>query len=671
MLVINMGILGSTSIVVISLVLSSSRSEGSNLLNQKLGCLDFSLTMLKAKTLVGSETMQNGFLERIGFLKSPFLFSVDSCNAALNTKVKNAKVQTIAAQIYRSEYNITLQEFETLANKCIKARSPKISAHPKYRSIDGRGNNLKNPEWGASDTPFSRYGPQNYEDGIYKIRKSVTGADLPNARLLVQNLLMKAVRSPPPKVTYNMMGLLIILFATHDLHYQVPTTPHCKDADIRCCSKDGQYALPNDLSNPACFPIEISKDDPFYKHENIGCLNVVRSQLGTYSNVVKPGQILNRATAYLDLSLIYGNHESELRPIRLYKGGKLRMGKGNLLPVDFNGKYLPSMDRFIVTPIASIWPALFARNHNNLAARLAKLNKHWDDETVFQEARRINIANFQFNLITAKSIEKVFNKVINESYSEERNAATSVEFSFTYRGGHYYIPQHMVLLHKNSSETKHLQSDTIGKIEILENDFDAVLRGAAQQHVNDEQYADEVVNRIGKDSKGYGLDLISLDIQRARDQGIPSFVEIRRKCKLQPEINSFDDFGKIFNKANVELLKSMYASYEDVDFYVGGLLEAFVSVANPFAGHTFGCIIGENYNNVMGGDIYYFSHPENPHPFSTAQINAVRNYTIPNIFCANSGMKDTNKYWSLTPSAMNPITKCTEFPPMDLSAWKE
>ncbi|KAG4079842.1 hypothetical protein HA402_014973 [Bradysia odoriphaga] len=258
-------------------------------------------------------------------------------------------------------------------------KATKIRAHPKYHAIDGRGNNLKNPEWGASDTPFSRYGPQNYKDGIYKIRKSVTGADLPNARLLFHNLLMKAVRSPPPKVTYNMMGLLIILFATHDLHYQVPTTPHCKDADIRCCSKDGQYALPNDLLNPACFPIEISKDDPSYKHGNIGCLNVVRSQLETYSNVVKPGQIpqiLNRATAFLDLSLIYGNYESELRPIRLFKGGKLRMGKGNLLPVDFNGKYLPSMDRFIVTPIASIWPALFARNHNNLAARLAKLNKH-------------------------------------------------------------------------------------------------------------------------------------------------------------------------------------------------------------------------------------------------------------------------------------------------------
>ncbi|KAG4079788.1 hypothetical protein HA402_014919 [Bradysia odoriphaga] len=665
-----MGISRNTAFMLFSFVLISS-FEYSNQMSSIIGCPELSAIIRKAQSLVESETNYTDFLERNGFLKNPFLFSVDSCNTDLNTKVKNAKVQTIAAQIYRSEYNITLQEFETLAINCIKAKAPKISANPKYRSIDGRGNNLNNPEWGASDTPFSRYGQQNYEDGIYKIRKSVTGADLPNARLLVQDLLMKAVRSPPPKVTYNMMALLIILFATHDLHYQVPTTPHCKDADIRCCSKDGQYALPNDLSNPACLPIEISKEDPFYKQDNIGCLNVVRSQLGTYSNVVKPGQILNRATAYLDLSLIYGNHESELRPIRLYEGGKFRMGKGNLLPVDSKGKYLPSMDRFVVTPIGSIWPALFARNHNHLAERLAKLNKHWDDETVFQEARRINIANFQFNLITAKNIEKVFNKVVNESYSPERNVATYAEFSFTYRAGHYYIPQHMVLRHENNSETKYLQSDTIGKIYLLENDFDAALSGAIHQHINVGQYADEVVNRIGKNSRGYGMDLIALDIQRGRDQGISSFVEIRRKCNLKPEINSFDDFGKIVNKANVELLKSMYESFEDVDFYIGGLLESFASIGNPLAGPTFGCVIGENYNNVMGGDIYFFSHPENPHPFTTEQINAIRKYSVSNIFCANSGLNETYKYWSLTPSAINPKTKCADYPPMDLSAWKD
>lgn len=139
-----------------------------------------------------------------------------------------------------------------------------------------------------------------------------------------------------------------------------------------------------------------------------------------------------------------------------------------------------------------------------------------------------------------------------------------------------------------------------------------------------------------------------MDIQRSRDHGIASFVEIRRKCKLTPEINSFDDFNLIFNKANVALLKKFYSSYEDVDFYVGGLLEAFESVGNPFAGPTFGCVIGENYRNAMGGDIYFYSHPENPHPMTKAQLDAISRYSVSHLFCANSGLNETNKLWYVT-----------------------
>lgn len=220
---------------------------------------------------------------------------------------------------------------------------------------------------------------------------------------------------------------------------------------------------------------------------------MVRSQIAEFQDDVQAGEILNQATSYLDLSLIYGNDETETKQIRLYENGKFRMGKNNVLPVDSNGKYLKSMDRFVAVPIASVWPALFARNHNHLAERLAILNPHWSDEIVFQEARRINIAVFQYNLIAAKSIERVFNKAVNERYSETRNAGVFLEFSYAYRGAHYYIPSDMVFRDENYTQTKEIRfSDTIRKINLLENDFDGVLRGTVNQYVNTGPYSDEV-----------------------------------------------------------------------------------------------------------------------------------------------------------------------------------
>lgn len=454
--------------------------------------------------MIGAENYRSSILQKSGFTFEDNVFgadpTVDTCAVAGS---KNARLHTIAADIYISDNYGTLADFQSDVSQCDALGSApstctrSLNPLPKYRPVDGRGVNRNNPEYGASDTPFARFAPIGYDDAISSVRKSVSGADLPNVRDIVQNVLTKAVgvtpKDGPNDVQYGVFALMTVLFITHDVHYQTPIQPKNDENEISCCKLDNSGPLPSAVQDDSCLPIEISKDDSFYSSGNIGCINLVRSQTTEYINTAQPGQPMNRATSYLDLSLIYGNHQSELDQIRLYKGGKFRMSASGLLPADVNGNYIPSMKRFTMVPMASVWPSLFAKNHNTLAEGLAEKNPHWTDEVLFQEARRINIATFQYNLITSGAVQDSISKIpINETYDALKNPATTLEFAIAYRTPHYYIHDQMLFLAADGTATYWNQSDTIGRIDILEKKFDDAMRGALNQVVNVGPYSGEV-----------------------------------------------------------------------------------------------------------------------------------------------------------------------------------
>jgi peroxidase len=84
----------------------------------------------------------------------------------------------------------------------------------KYRRVDGLCNNLENPTWGATMTPFQRLIGPLYSDSINQPRISVTGHDLPPSRVVSRTI-------HPDEGYHDHAGTVMIVawgqFMDHDL----------------------------------------------------------------------------------------------------------------------------------------------------------------------------------------------------------------------------------------------------------------------------------------------------------------------------------------------------------------------------------------------------------------------------------------------------------------------
>lgn len=75
----------------------------------------------------------------------------------------------------------------------------------------------------------------------------------------------------------------------------------------------------------------------------------------------------------------------------------------------------------------------------------------------------------------------------------------------------------------------------------------------------------EVTNHLFEEPKKpfSGMDLISLNLQRARDHGIPPYNEFRQKCNLT-RARDFDDLASDMPLKVVDKLKAVYESVDDI-----------------------------------------------------------------------------------------------------------
>ncbi|KOB71135.1 Chorion peroxidase [Operophtera brumata] len=453
----------------------------------------------------------------------------------------------------------------------------------KYRSQDGTCNNLANPHrWGVSNTPFRRmtttFSPSFL--GISSPRGSVTGDPLPSARDV-------SITVHRPSYAHDSAFTVMLAVWGQFVDHDITSTALSKgqnSSSLACCDA-------SQPPHPECFPVEMDVEDPFYQDYNLTCMEFVRSAPAPTCHF-GPREQLNQATAYIDGSTVYGFNLRRAGRLRLAADGELKMlkiGSRHLLP--------PSTDpndgcntNLHLTTMHLIW----ARQHNRLAAEFSAMNPRWDDETLYQEARRVVGAQMQ-HIITDTQ-----NGTIN------------------------YVQLHQML-------------------------FNPYTLYVATGPKNS-------VNVTPAPAGPCGLDLVSLNIQRGRDHGLPSYPRWREVCGLSAPRN-FTDLADIFDDSSLSRINNIYESVDDIDLYTGALAE---DPKGRLLGPTLTCLISDQFLRLKLGDRFWYETDDETVGFTIGVI------------CANEALLERAQPRVMeAASPTNPLVDCMELPQPDFAPWAE
>jgi hypothetical protein len=578
-------------------------------------------------------------------------------------------------------------------------KEPKCEVE-RYRSMSGVCNNLDNPLWGKADVTHQRFIPPNFADGISAPRVSVTGAPLPSPRLI-----SRAVHTDDGFHDHAVTIFLVFWgqFIDHDITLTSETKDPVTNKTPKCCEG---------AQNPACLPIEVPADDGFFSKFNQRCINLVRSPNGVRKNcALGTRSTFNVLSSIMDGNTVYSNSEETLEKLRSFKGGEFKMlpvfeqfRLKPLLPLKLEkpnqGCIRPGEDVYCFlageprvnenTALASIH-TLMVRAHNTFAHELAAINPHWSDETIFQEVRHINVAVMQhvtYNeflpMVLGKEImEKNKLILLKSGYLEGYDStvdptSSSVFAQAVFRFGHTLLPS---TLERWSKTHRYVGSQRLH--ELLQQPYDlykggwidsyimGMINQVAQAYDNSitQEVTDHLFQEPGKD---FGLDLAALNLQRAREHGIPGYSKWREFCGLRP-FKNWDDLHGTFNNQTVNGWRKYYAAVEDIDLWSAGVSEK--PLPGSMVGPTFGCLMAKQFHNLRFGDRFWYENGGWPSSFTLEQLAEIRKIKLSRIICDNTDEMDSIQVYSmvLPDHEINPRVPCKSgiLPKIDLTKWRD
>jgi peroxidase len=447
----------------------------------------------------------------------------------------------------------------------------------EYRSVTAHGNNLANPSLGSAPGLMQR-GDEgaDYADGMRRPH------DRGNERSISNKFhALKDVLVDPHRAHFNMVAVLFGQLLNHDLE-ENRFFGHNVDNNKSFVTPDSPYQ----------FVWILDENDPIatFRGQNrirdgVPCGVPFKPTAGAFvDGVFRPGTI---TSAFLDLSQVYGPDEHTVHVLREYSGGRMLVedfeGTSNIrtefgpLQVDYSVKDMPVSRATTELHVDSTFSRLpgnevctggdprvsenmgllmmqtmFLREHNRQAGLLAEQHPEWDDEILYQEARRRCVALWQ-HLLLDEWAPTLFGPDMAQQLGEYRgyqpdvDPATRVVFAtLALRAAHSllfpYAPRNEDGSISTLSHEQHqwLRPDgtlpNVGQCNnatspmahfgIAQGGPEHILRGmlaTAAKHVGLVYH--EEIHDIAFVSGG--TDLMTLDLARGRDNGLPPYHVVR------------------------------------------------------------------------------------------------------------------------------------------------
>lgn len=462
----------------------------------------------------------------------------------------------------------------------------------EFRSIDGTGNNESNPEWGKAAIEFIRSVDSDYADGV----NEPSGADRASARA-ISNAVAAQDGSIPNSEGVSDFVWQWGQFLDHDIT-ETPVADPSESFDIEVPLGDVWF----DPFNTGT--VTIGLDRSYYEHDADG----VRQQF-------------NEITAFIDASNVYGSDEERAADLRANDGtGRLRTSDDDLLPFNENGlANAPSDDPSFY--IAGDFRAneqvgltamhtLFMREHNRWADFFRERHPEVSGDVVYELARAIVAAEMQ--AITYREfLPKLLGPKALLSYRGYRaNVDPSISNLFStasYRFGHSMLSTDLLRLDAEGNVIAEGNLSLAGAFfnptAIAETGIEPVLRGLAAQVAQevDTRIIDDVRNFLFGPPGAGGFDLASLNIQRGRDHGLPSYNDVREAYGLS-RLTSVTEISSDADTSDA--LASVYSSPDEVDIWVGGLAEDHLE--NALVGETLHAVLSDQFERLRDGDRFWY-----------------------------------------------------------------